>query len=183
MKKISLLVIFVCAISLYGCGFLFKKKTVKAPTNFFVQSGRIVQEGRLAEGGKLLIMPFTAGEGVAATEQLDRIALIVVKEISEIIMEKEVPLEILMAHNADDAEMTISGHIVKMDTTKGFKKWVLGKRKKLFGVEGKMIDLKTNKVILYFSHKRETKEKKESFEDLGLMIGQDIGRFIVSGIK
>ena len=168
---------------LCGCSFFRRKVTVESPPNPFVQSGKIVNTKKLSKGGKLLIIPFSPGEDVAATSDMEKVAVMIVKGISETIMESDCPLEILVAHNADTAQMIISGRVVKMSSTKGMKKWMLNKRQRSLGVEGKLIDKKTNQVIMYFSHERETSDSEESFEDIGLMIGKDIGKFILSGMQ
>lgn len=183
MKYVYFLITLFLITSLYGCSFFHRKGTLESPSNPFVQSGKIVSKEKLSIGGKLLIIPFSPGEDVAATSYMENVALMVVKGISEIIMESDSPIEILMAHNSDMAQMIISGKVVRMSSTTGIKKWLLNKRRKSLSVQGKLVDRKTGQVIMYFSHERKTSGREGSFENIGLMIGKDIGRFILSGIQ
>jgi hypothetical protein len=182
MKCTRLLITLFLITSLCGCSFFHRKGTVESPPKPLVQSGKIVNKEKLSTGGKLLIIPFSPGEDVAATSKMEKVAVMIAKGISEVIMESDSPIEILMAHNSDMAQMILSGHVVRMSSTKGVKKLLLNKRQKSLGVQGKLFDKRTGQLIAYFSHEKQTSVIDESFEDIGLMIGKDIGRFILSGI-
>ena len=129
-----------------------------------------------------MIIPFSAGVQAEATDELDRVALMIVRGLADVLKEENALLTILVAENADLADLKLSGYINKMQKPGQMKKWFLRKNKKILGVQGKMIDVKDGKVILYFSHQRETREEDKGFVDLGHLIGQDIGHFILSNI-
>ena len=48
-------------------------------------------------------------------------------------------------------------------------------------VEGNMFDSQTGKLIVLFEDEREDKNKNLDYKQLGYIIGQDIGKFILSG--
>ena len=131
--------------------------------------------------GKVLTVPFSACEGVEATDHIDKDALKIVKGIYDVLKENGGNFEVLVADNAYIADTVLKGHIVEaMVPVRGMKGWIKRGKKKVLSVEGKMVDKNSQEVILYFSHQQETKDGKITLEQLGLVMGKDIGKFIVS---
>jgi len=65
----------------------------------------------------------------------------------------------------------------------GLKKWVIRKKTKAITVEGRMFDGASGEVILYFTHKKSTTEKKVTLEELAISLGQEIGKFLLSAAQ
>ena len=163
-----------------GCSYLCIKKPAEPQAIPFVRHGKIIQKDRLAEGGRLLIVPFNAGEGAAASDELDRLSLLIVKGISSVLGDGQSSFFLVFAGEADTADRLIQGHVVRMGTEGG---WIFWKRKKFIGVEGQLIDRTDHRVILEFSHYRETVQKDQPLDSLALLIGEVIGRFLKGELK
>lgn len=152
----------------------------------YVDEGRIVNAQRLKDGRNLAIVPFTAGVDVESTAELDKVALMIVKGVSDAFAEdhtgKHAHFNILTAENSSSANLIAKGHIMKMAQSSKTRQWVLLKRKKTLKVSGKIVDVKTGEAVLIFTDYVESKEKSEEFKELGYRIGKNIGRFILSGI-
>jgi len=185
MNTRILLIAVLIVIAISGCSFFQKKELdVAAEEVAYVNSGKVIEQAVLKKGGKLLIVPFSAGVNVAATNEMDKVALGIVKGIYDVVGGGKSSFEILNVDNASEAEVVIKGHITQMVAPKkGFTKWFkMGKKKKVLAAEGKMIAKDTGQIVLVFSHSRETKIKDQSLVDLGVLLGQDIGKFILSEI-
>lgn len=164
----------VGALMCSGCGFFAKEKTVQPalPRDRVIM---VVQPERLAQGGKLLITPFVAGVGVTASDDLDRVALRIVKGMIDGLMENQVPFEILVAQNAATAELNLEGRITQKKQPSRLRRWIGGR--KVLIVEGQMTDVRTGRPVLRFSHQLKA-APGESFEDLGIRLGHELGQRI-----
>ena len=179
--------IFFCFI--LGCGWFHPKPSVSENTESLlsavplVESGKILNRERLQKGGSLLVIPFKAGPGVEADGELDRMALTIVKGISDKLKEKNTSLKLLDYEHAQEADFVLQGHITLVEKPSQFNKWV--KRDKTIEVsaEGEIIDLETDKKIVIFSDSRKSSQKDATYKDLGYQIGERIGRFLLSGIE
>ena len=180
IKNVVIVPAFIFLVS--GCSWLNFQKTIPEEKVGFVPIGKIINLQRLKKGGKLLIIPFKAGEKVELNEQLDKAALRIVKGIAEALMEQDNSgFKILLANNADEADIVIKGFVREFKETSKIRKWFLRKKKISLGVEGKMIDFKTQEIICVFKDRQETTKKEEDHNSLGLVIGCGIGQFILSG--
>jgi len=149
----------------------------------FVESGKILDADRLRQGGKLVIVPFKAGAGVEANNDLDKISLMIVKGAAQAFKNQSPHFEILLSDNAQDADFVIEGHVTGIKKRSKMKKWMPGRHWRSVSVEGKMIDQTTGDTILIFKDKKETRKETEDHLQLGLGIGEDVGRFILSGVE
>ncbi len=181
-RKVSFItvVFLLCA---FGCSHIGFQKSVDVSPPSLIDHGQILQKFRLAKGGNLLIVPFDAGDGIAATEELDRISLMIVRGMASVLQNRHSRFKVLVADNAASAQMVIEGYVVKMTAPGRFQKWMPGVQKKSLAVEGKLIEMDKGRVVVRFSHHREATEPDQSFEQIGLSIGEDIGRFILTGGK
>ena len=179
----SLFKVLTVLLLVLGCGCVWLKHhnqtAISSEANSFVQNGKVLDADRLKAGGKLLLVPFKAGEDVMATAELDRLALMIVKGISEKLQGSGAPFEILFAQNAEKAELILEGHFTKIRNSSRIRKWMLMDKGKSLAVSGKMVDRKTGKTILVFTDSKQNQEKKKTFSDLGRDIGYDIGDYIL----
>lgn len=176
-KLITLLIVVVFC----GCSYFGVKNNIKKEPAEIVRMGSIVASDRIKEGGKLLIIPFKAGEDVVLNAQIDKVSLRIVKGIADSLIEGNSKFEILLAHNADEADIIIKGFITEFKTVPKWRAWLPGKDKIGLGVEGKMIDADSESTICVFQDRQETSENEEDHNFLGLTIGHNIGQFILSG--
>ena len=120
MKKAQQLGFFILIFLIVGCSHIpFVGKEPPADevdeqpfeVNEYVQQGRVINAQALKSGKKVAVIPFTPGVGVEANEELDKIALMVVKGISEAFEEKQSQFTVLTAENAEIAELIVTGHV------------------------------------------------------------------------
>lgn len=145
-----------------------------------VAQGRLLQEKRLKQGGKLLVIPFKAGVGVAANAELDRLALQIVKGIADTFKKQPGSLHLVFDQDAGSADMVVRGHIVQQRIARVFKNGWWRKDRCRLAVEGRLIDAVTQDPVLTFSLKREGKTQDNAFDDLAYMLGADIAYFILN---
>lgn len=155
--------------------------------NKFVEKGRIISTEALQKGKNIAIIPFTAGVGVEANNDLDKVALMIIKGISDAFADdhsgKHDHFDILTAESSETADLIVQGHISSLKSPSKVKKWVLINGQKTLGVDGKIVDARTGESVLIFEDTQETGIKKETHDQLGYRIGKNIGLFILSGIE
>lgn len=164
-----------------GCA---SAKTKEPPPQAPLTSFKILNEASLQKGGKLLIAPFRAGVNVEANEELNKIALMVVKGITEAIKEQgENNFEILSYAQAQEADLMIEGHITKLTKPSRMNRMGLGDQKISLGLEGNMVNLETGEKALIFSDLDERGQKGNTHQDLAYAMGRAIGQAIAAGIN
>ena len=181
------LLILILIISASGCSLIKgKSKTpeptavVTAPQKQFLQTSQILNADRLKKGGRILVIPFAPGSNASANEESERAALMIVQGIAGYLNGNFTPFSVLDAANADSADFILQGRILAMNETGRLKKMTLRKNRKSIMVEGKMVDAKSGEIVLHFTDSEEGRDKKQTFSELGAVIGQDIGNFLVS---
>ncbi len=161
-----------------GCAGLKAKEPRIQETKFFF---KVLQSERILKGGKLLIVPFTAGVNIEANEELKKVALMIVKGITEAIQEKnESRFELLFFEEAGQAQLVIEGHITKLTSPSRISQMGLGDKKISLGVEGDMVDLETGEKILIFNDERKADRKTSTYQDLAYGIGRSIGNALMA---
>ena len=136
---------------------------------------------RLSQGTKLLIVPFTAGSAVEATEELDKIALMMVKGIAETVAESGKSVEIVDGEQANKVDFILRGHVTEIEETGGgLSRWWGKPQQKILGVEVALVDYKTNRVVAHFVQQKESAQPNVNYRTLGLELGREIGQSLVS---
>ncbi len=146
----------------------------------FIRDGKILDGQRVRAGGKLLIVPFTAGVGVAADVMLDKIALMIVKGIADVLKDEASLFEVLVSENAQEADFVIRGHVTEMSNASRLRRWIPGNKKISLSVEGRMSDAGSRETLLVFTHGIKAPSDQEDYQQLGYRIGKDIGQFLIS---
>jgi len=171
--------IFLCV----GCSWFQAEKTSPAELTRFVQSGKIVNESRLNRGGTLLIVPFDAGESVEANDVMDKVALRIIRGLLDVLENANHRFDIIYSEDKRDADLVLDGRITKLTQPSTLRKWVLFDKQRELEIEGFLKEVETGRTVLYFSDSKKTKSDEENHNILALQIGQDIGRFILSGLE
>lgn len=174
--------IMICcllAVSVSGCAVFSKKKPAVGPAD--VVEGKVLNPGALKQGGKVLIVPFTAGEAVAETDVLQKISLRLVRGLSEE-LKAQGNLEILSGEeNPQQADFVIKGRIVRLIEKKGMPKVVKARSvTRTVAVRGELVSRRKNETIAIFSDDVKSAIGQEDFGLLAERLGQRIGAFIVS---
>jgi len=189
----------VFLFSIVGCGhvnvpFLGKlsdkpkesQKQPEATASTFIDKGSIINAQKLQQGRKIVIIPFTAGEGAESTDELDRVALMIIKGVSDAFNNdktgKHTHFTILTAENSKEADLRIKGHITEMGKPSKLKRLVLLSGKRKLGIEGKITDIQTGETIVIFNDHAQSQTEDDDYKQLGYNIGKNIGQFILSGI-
>lgn len=129
-----------------------------------------------------MVVPFSAGPNVEANEDLDKIALMIVRGILDTIGENHDTLRLVYSEQ-DDPDLVLDGRVVALNHPSTLKKWTLMDTKKFLAVEGKLVDYETGYAVVYFSDEQKAKKGSEDQRLLGLRAGQNIGKYILSGLE
>ena len=130
----------------------------------------------------MVMVPFQAGAGVVANEDLDKASLMIVKGFAEILSTEDAGLEVVLNEDADQADFIIEGRITDFKSFGAWKKW-FGKKKVILGVSGKIKQRGTLKTLVAFSDLEEMKLEKIDFEKISYQVGQNLARFLAAKLK
>lgn len=200
-KKFVKILSFVFVLSFVGCGHLNipfignqindeevsgRAETALISTDF-VDEGRIVNAEKLKQGRNIAIIPFTAGQSAESTDELDRVALMIIKGVADAFADdktgKHAHFNILTAERSSEADLMVKGHITTMGKSSRLKRWLLLSNKIKLSVEGKITDIQSGETIVIFTDHTRAGAGEDDYKQLGYDIGKNIGRFILSGIN
>ena len=152
----------------------------KNPNIPSLKEARIFQKERLAKGGNLLVVPFSAGKNVEASDELDHVSLMIVKGIADTLGSAEKLFTILVEQDAQSADFIIKGRIVQMEEKSTFPKpWQKKTRQFNLAVEGSILSVDTEEILAKFSQTKSEESQANRFEAFGYDIGVEIGRFLL----
>ena len=155
--------------------------------NNFINKGRIVDAKALQQKQKLAIMPFKAGANVEASDELDRVALMIIKGISDAFLRSQDGnhghFQILTAENFSEADLIVRGHITDLISPSKIRRLLPLKAKKTLGVAGKILKSETGEVVLIFNDREASDDTQDDYSQIGYRIGKNIGEFILSGLS
>ena len=127
-----------------------------------------------------MIVPFSAGPGVTASDELDRIALRIVQGMADGLQEAGAPFEVLSAADAASAELIIQGRIVRWTAAERSGSWFFKKRRQSISVEGKIMDRTSGEPLLFFVFEKSASGMAQ--EDLAVVAGRDLASGILTAI-
>lgn len=173
----------ILAVSFSACSWFSHAKNVVTTPNSSesIEKSKVVNASRLKEGGKVAMLAFKAGVGVEATEQLDKTSLEVVKGFSDFLAEHSSPLRFVGADAAEETTFVLSGNFSSIDVVSSLWPWAQTKITISLTIDGKLQDATTKETIAVFNFKRKFFGKKADLYQLGYLLGQDIGQFLVTG--
>ena len=178
-RNIIVSIILITALGIItGCSSSPLRKSTTSKSKQVQATSQVVDVDRLSQGGSLIIVPFTAGAGIEAIEETDRIALNIVKGLSETLGANNSQFEILQSDSSKETQLVIKGHITVIANPHGVKKWI-GSKQSILGVDAHMIDAKTGNLVASFIEKEKFKRKEGDFNDAAIKIGHKIGQFII----
>ena len=182
MNRIAKILMLIILCSVFaGCA-LFLKNEKNTKRNELEEIRKVTDMARLQKGGSLLIIPFRAGPGVVATEELDRISLMFVKGVIEILEKNSSPFKILNASNADTADLVMKGHVVRFAELGKKRSWIPIARSLDLSFEGKIIERETGRVVFYFARRRTSPPKFGDYKSMAYDMGKEIGQFLLDQI-
>ena len=176
-KKNLLIVLLIFGAS--GC--IFKHPSViNVPSQYkILDTAQVLNAHALKEGGNLLMVPFKAGVGVEASDELDKLALMIIRGAAQTLENNATPYRILDAQNASQAQMVMQGYVLQRSRPGGWQRWFPGPKEILLKVEGRLTEGRTGALILHFIHQKRADLREKDEMALAEEIGRDIGKFLV----
>ena len=186
MNRDRLVVFIFSLLILCGCATGGKKhpsakKISREPKSEY--SAKILRPAFLKkDGASLVVVPFTAGIGVEADSDLDRLSLMIVKRIIDALNKDGKHFKILPAEEADKADFIIQGHITHPENLERHRVWMFSAKEVSLSIEARMAERKTGNLILIYSRELSaplTKEKRADELSLAQQMGQDIAEYLL----
>ena len=162
----------------YGCSLLGGKPKVVSTKVEAIQSAKIIDLKQYQKGGKLVIVPFSAGAGVEASKDSDRIALKIVQGMVEVLHEQSSQFTVVLGEAAHETDLVLRGYITGLQNPRLKDKFLLRGPKRMLMIRGKMTDRQTGEAIWVFTGKKESLQPEDDFLHLGYLIGRDIGQYL-----
>lgn len=150
-----------------------------------VKDGRMIAPDKLTGGGKVLLVPFRAGEQVIASQELDKIAFRMIQGIAIPLRDNRPYFEIVInSEEGSDPDFMIDGYFTrKRESADILSRWFFLRKKRILSVEGKVMDARTGEVIATFEDKVVSDSAEKDFLQLGFDVGRNIGEFINESIN
>lgn len=177
---------FLCVVSAMiflfaGCSGLKKEQAVSS----YSFDGKVLDSERLKSGGKIYLIPFSAGVGVEASEALDEASLMLLKGIYEELSSTNSALVVLTSGQGSSADFILRGHFVKWgdSVSTGIKKFLPSGKQRIISVDGEIVERSTGNVLVHFVDSKGAAARSDDHRGMGFEIGKDIGRFILSAVR
>lgn len=163
-----------------------KKKPVKTVVLVDVQevsvTGTVLAADVLAEGGAIALVPFKAGPGAEATDELDRISMMMIKGIRESIADKKSSLKVVEP-TEESPRIAMQGYIEEYSKTGRLKRMMLRPNQSSLVVAGEVWLISNGQRLLSFSTDKRFHSKKEKAVNVAYALGREIGDYISSHVK
>ena len=183
MKRYPFLLVFLI-LFFAGCCCYRAPKIVAAPEGSSLKEARVFQKEKLAKGGNILVVPFSAGEGVEASDALDHVSLMIVKGIAETLGPAGKPFKILVEQDAQSADFVVKGRIMQMEEKSHFHKpWQKKTETFKLAIEGSVLGVEPEEILAKFSQTKKKESSENSFQPMGYDLGVEIGRFLLSSAQ
>lgn len=185
MKRISNFLLVISLFSFCGCFFPFHKHSSANPSKKGPQltSAKILSPKLLREAKTLIIVPFTAGENVEATKELDRLSLMIVKGFTLAFQEATPQIKILSSEEAAEADLVLKGHIIQWSKPERFKKVVMRRKEVLIKVDAQVEAPASGRSVLKIEHQRKGRLNQENEDAVAQKIGEDMAQYIAGQLN
>ena len=142
---------------------------------------KVINSKKFIPEGKLLIVPFSAGEDVPATDDLSRFALRIVKGLSDGLGQNKT-FVVLNADNSSEAQLTLRGRIVQQRQPRQGMPFFKKDGKKILAVAGELLDSVSGETILYFSLIQAAITPTDSFDDVAQALGTNLAQGLCDAV-
>lgn len=184
MKRVYFFLLFILFVNSVGCSSHRRENVTQGAAISPLKQARVFQKDKFAKGGNILIVPFSAGANVSASDDLDHVSLMIVRGIADVLGSEEKPFKVLVRQDAQDADIVIKGRILQMDLKKNLKKpWAKRVRKLTLEIEGSVLAVEPEEILAKFSQIKKSKSKADSLESMGYVMGTEIGQFLLSNAR
>lgn len=178
MNKSCLFILVIVCFVFSGC---FSSSSVKSSSPR--ATGTIVKEAEFKKGGTLVILPFKAGANAAASQKLDRVAMMIVKGAVDYLAEQRTPFTVLTTEDQGSPQLILEGYVDNFSYSGKMSRMVLRNKETTLSVRGQMVVAATRDRIFVFQHKKTMPDPKKDGLDVAYQTGQDLGRFIVDALE
>lgn len=174
MKQIFNFLLILLFITTQGCSFFKRREPSAHPPVVGLQTKRILNPQKFSLGGSVAIIPFKAGSNVEAGEELDRISLMFIKGVADVLAD-EPRFNLLLGDEANEADFLIKGYITTVETRRNMV--TFGKSFEV-GVKSEVLDRFSGEVLAYFNETKVLDYKDITHQQVSFILGQDLGSFI-----
>lgn len=140
-------------------------------------SGAVIDEPVLLKGGSLVLASFKPGPGAEANDQTDKISVMLIKGIEEVLATNDVPFILKEGQEDEDADFVLDGFIEEF-TRSGKMSRLMLKNQAHLSVDGGIWSQLSGTKVLVFSSSAIINMKKEKPVDVAYRMGRAIGRYI-----
>lgn len=210
MILIHYLLTAVCILALTSCSFIKKPKEASQERvlwdvgpaqelSEYEQIGRVLNQELLLNNFNILVLPFKPAEDVEYNDQMDATAFMIVRGVVDVFESCnngehtfEVCLKgdkdrigkynLIVSNEKHEADLIVEGYITQL-SNKSFMRIPFRKGINNLTVTGKMAEKETGAIVVSFNNQMTKKASEKDFSELGRMIGQNIGQFIVHHIN
>ncbi|MBF0619958.1 MAG: hypothetical protein HQL19_07315 [Candidatus Omnitrophica bacterium] len=172
MKNLLILCV-LCSLISTGClWFSGQRPSVAMPA----ASVEILRPDLLLKSQTFFFEPFSAGDKAEASLQLDRMALFMVKGVSDALLEGASPLRLVAAEKSAEADLVLRGHIEEFSVAGGWKKVFFQKEQAVLVVRGELVSRATGDVVAVIYGRKKWRTDGHDTDQTAYQAGQDIGR-------
>lgn len=141
--------------------------------------GKILQPDILAAGGKVLIVPFSAGVYTAASEELDRAALLMMRGMIDGLNDAGGRFQVLdlARSDGDQPDIVITGNIERLGVRENWMRYFGKSRERQIEFHGRAVD-RQGELIAVFSYVLKMRYQDITQTDFLLKAGYDAGLFL-----
>jgi hypothetical protein len=144
--------------------------------------GAVLDADTLAQGGEIALVPFKAGTNAEATDELDRLSLIITKGITDSLNAQATSLKVVDAAEGKP-RVALQGYIEEFSRSGKMSRVMMRPNEMSFSVVGEVWLISDGKRLLTFSTDKRFDPKKQKAVDAAYHLGKEIGDFIGAHAK
>lgn len=161
-----------------GCSWIKAQAVTDVKEVSYVDFGKILDQKRLNDGGRILFLPFSPGPNVFVDEEFDDISLRILRGVIDEFEENGQGFELVFNANDKNVDFTLDGRILKIQKISKIKKFLMFNKTVSLSVKGFLLDNKNGLKAAVFEHTLKSRGKKNLL-DISQMLGNDIGKFLL----
>lgn len=174
-------ILILCVGVFAGCFAHAPAKDTSKSKPAIAVNGNVLSHERLKQGGKVGLALFKAGPQAESNEQLDRLAIVLLKGMRDRLETAESRL--IITNNAEEADFIISGYIEEFTQPGKFQRVVMRKKKSNFAVSGEMWSRGSGQKVLVFSSLCTFTGKNPNVQGAVYDMGLSIGDFLIQNVN
>ena len=142
-------------------------------------TGSVLDSQLLVQGGNIALVPFKAGPNAEATDELDRLSLMIIKGIQDSLEHQKTSLHVVDAADGQP-KIALQGYIEEYSKTGNLSRMMMRPNKNSLSLVGEVWLISNGQRLLNFSTDKKFNPKKEKPMDVAYVLGKEIGDYIGS---